>query len=170
MVNKIRRILSQGGLIKRWLLYSFFLSIAGQLHYPTDVCGSLFRRELSYWGIDEGFFDTCCLSSFSAFTNSEMAMERLRNKLEVDPSNCIRDVLTCNHRITKSTTFREKIWLVLNSPRSSFAALVSIDSQQTFHFEDIRSGHFRLIVWSKLGILPCSGHGKFQRYSVFEPA
>ncbi|XP_064643049.1 potassium voltage-gated channel subfamily C member 1-like isoform X2 [Lineus longissimus] len=91
-----------------------------ELHCPLDVCGGVVRRELKWWGIDEGCFKTCCVTQFSSFTDNEPLLNRLRSQLEAGPAPFGAWVSD----IAKDANVRVRIWTALNTPRSSLPAMI----------------------------------------------
>ena len=65
-----------------------------------DLCGSVVRRELKYWDIDEGNFGSCCVTQFSTFTDNKRILEDLRRSLEQKVSWLIvNSTVTCHYDV-----------------------------------------------------------------------
>ncbi|KAI3388903.1 hypothetical protein SNEBB_006736 [Seison nebaliae] len=53
------------------LIFAYVLNFyrTGELHIPHDKCGSSIKRELDFWGINEGDIQACCWLNYSKFKN-----------------------------------------------------------------------------------------------------
>ena len=105
----------------------------GQLHYPTDVCGPLFERELEFWGLDYNQVEPCCWMTYTGHRNTEEVLAIL-DELDIDTDKKTEEdimkkfdleneynngTLNCWQRI------RPKIWTLFDEPYSSKLAKVS---------------------------------------------
>lgn len=105
----------------------------GQLHYPTDVCGPLFERELEFWGLDYNQVEPCCWMTYTGHRNTEEVLAIL-DELDIDTDKKTEEdimkkfdlvdeynngTLNCWQKI------RPKIWTLFDEPYSSKLAKVS---------------------------------------------
>lgn len=102
----------------------------GKLHAPHDVCGPLFEKELSYWGIDEKQMEPCC---WSFYTQHREAQESLKAFEGVDLSDSesdedydsrgrIQDI----DQLSKWQKYKPKIWSMFENHRASRMAKVRV--------------------------------------------
>jgi hypothetical protein len=108
----------------------------GKLHAPHDVCGPLFEKELSYWGIDEKQMEPCC---WTIYTQHREAQESLKAFEGVDLSDSESDDeydsrgrVQDNEHLSKWQKYKPKIWSTFENHRASKMAKVS-DFQYDFH-------------------------------------
>lgn len=100
----------------------------GKLHAPHDVCGPLFEKELSYWGIDEKQMEPCC---WSFYTQHREAQESLKAFEGVDLSDSESDEDYDSRRrvqdidqLSKWQKYKPKIWSMFENHRASKMAKV----------------------------------------------
>jgi potassium voltage-gated channel Shaw-related subfamily C member 1 len=61
----------------------------GKLHYPDNVCGSLFEAELDFWGLDSRQVEPCCWKVYTKHRHTEETLATLEilsrnNELKTD--------------------------------------------------------------------------------------
>lgn len=108
----------------------------GKLHCPNDVCGPLFEEELAYWGIDEKDMEPCCWTTYIQHRDAENNLKSFnvagfdgdREDEEQDnpKQNDLNGNTTSNIVYTTWSKYQPKIWPILEEPRSSKAAKVSV--------------------------------------------
>lgn len=54
------------------ILYSM---LGSELHIPNDMCPSVFRQELHFWGIDETNLAKCCFVKYMAYFEDQEALK-----------------------------------------------------------------------------------------------
>ncbi|XP_023933639.1 potassium voltage-gated channel protein Shaw-like [Lingula anatina] len=97
----------------------------GELHAPLGVCGEFVRQELVFWGIPGKAVSPCCahkLGQYKRRLQEKTAIEKEFSRRSVD------DVWPVDGEETRgcccSDRAKRKLWLFLNKPRSSKAAMV----------------------------------------------
>ena len=87
---------------------------------PLEVCGAVVKRELDFWQINENRIKSCCWRTYRSY---------IENKRILDSFN--RSILREHRKIDLDELrgwkkFQMKVWLILEYPRTSRAAMVSI--------------------------------------------
>ena len=100
-------------------VYYLLFSSAGELHVPLDVCGAVVKRELDFWGIDEGEIESCCWISYSSYIDNQKNLAEFNENIVIE-DNSIDPSIVGWQRI------QYKIWMILDHPRSSNLALVGM--------------------------------------------
>ena len=97
----------------------------GQLHYPNNVCGPVFKTELNFWGLDEEQMESCCWEAYTIDREKNDKMKGFKGPIfqgETKGSDMVKQTLSK----TKCGRLRLQIWNFLDDPFSSMAAKVSI--------------------------------------------
>ena len=86
---------------------------------PLEVCGAVVKRELDFWQINENHIKSCCWRTYRSY---------IENKRILDSFN--RSILREHRKIDLDglhgwKRFQMKVWLLLEYPRTSRAAMVS---------------------------------------------
>lgn len=102
----------------------------GQLHYPTDVCGPLFERELEFWGLDFNQVEPCCWMTYTGHRNTEEVLGIL-DQLDLDTEKTseeemIKKFNLDSGELTSLQKLRMKIWSLFDEPYSSRFAKVTV--------------------------------------------
>ena len=88
----------------------------GELHAPIDVCGSVYRKELKFWGIDDHAIQQCCWIRYCSDLDTKHTLKRFKSK-----------VVPCSFipvQLSKWDVIRGKAWDFFDKPYSSLAAKV----------------------------------------------
>ena len=93
---------------------------AGELHVPLEVCGAVVKRELDFWQIDELEIKACCWRHYRSYIENQAILESFNNSLLKQCRNINIDHLKGWRK------FQMQIWLILDHPRTSKAAMVSL--------------------------------------------
>ena len=93
----------------------------GELHVPLDVCGAVVKRELDFWKIDDCFIEACCWTSYSSYIDNQKTLHDFNQSVTLE-----NEELEMVAQLTGWKKKQMKIWLILDHPRSSNLALVSI--------------------------------------------
>ena len=97
------------------LIYQFYTH--GKLHIDDKSCISLVIDELKYWGIESTFLSDCCREKF--YSKKDALEEQLKNEKEIiDKYNHKEDFGKIMPKL------REKIWILLENPASSWMSVV----------------------------------------------
>jgi potassium voltage-gated channel Shab-related subfamily B protein 1 len=91
----------------------------GKLHIVEKFCSNKFKDDLLYWGIEEFYLEVCCQQKYyegidgilDEIINDEKKM--MKEKKEMKFKNCYPNI-------------REKLWILLENPKSSVFARVSL--------------------------------------------
>ena len=90
-----------------------------ELHCPLNVCGSLFEKELNFWGIHEENIMQCCWIKY----NDDKSQKEFLNNFE---STLLR---SCHAGGSEGggccQSGLRKLWLCMEQPKSSTSATVS---------------------------------------------
>ncbi|CAB4061766.1 KCNB1 [Lepeophtheirus salmonis] len=91
----------------------------GGLHLTVEICATVFKKDLNFWGIDELYLEPCCALKY--YPEMENCVKELRNSLALREKeiNRIKDENFGNHYIGK---VRSYLWNVMEYPESSLAA------------------------------------------------
>ena len=88
------------------------------LHFPHDVCGTVVRRELQYWKIDEKHVAPCCWQFFKTVSENQATVELLSRALEpADDASQMEERSRCQR-------LAWRVWTFTEDPTSSRFALV----------------------------------------------
>ncbi|XP_011697307.1 PREDICTED: potassium voltage-gated channel protein Shaw-like [Wasmannia auropunctata] len=102
----------------------------GKLHYPADVCSSLFEEELEFWGLDSNQIEPCCWSTYNVHQDTQATLTIL-DKLDVDGEKLsgeeIARLFDFENEYRKGTLtrwqrLRSRIWVLFDKPYSSAEA------------------------------------------------
>ena len=105
----------------------------GRLHYPTNVCGTLFEEELEFWGLDMGEVEPCCYKKYHQHRATQETLETL-DRLNIDSvSHTNHNDLKVkfqvdNNNLGRFSFFKRLqpvVWQLFEEPKSSKAAVVS---------------------------------------------
>ena len=94
----------------------------GHLHMPPDICPSVFKAEMTFWGIEPEELDKCCYQKYVTFFDGEQTlriMETDEEKRLAEKSQLIE--------LSRGRDWRAiqgRVWLILNEPFFSTAAKV----------------------------------------------
>jgi hypothetical protein len=103
----------------------------GKLHCPNDVCGPLFEEELAYWGIDEKDMEPCCWTTYIQHRDAENNLKsfnvtdfeaELDDEGDKQKQNRLKG--KSSRIYTMWSSYKPKVWSILEEPRSSKAAKV----------------------------------------------
>jgi hypothetical protein len=88
---------------------------------PLEVCGAVVKREFDYWQISEGYIKSCCWSNYRTYIENQRILNAfnddvLEEKLPTEELN-----------LEGWPYYRAKMWMILEYPRTSKAALVTAD-------------------------------------------
>lgn len=132
----------------------------GQLHYPTDVCGPLYERELEFWGLDFNQVEPCCWMTYTGHRNTEEVLGIL-DQLDLVTEKTSDEELMKKFRLeneyrsgtlSKLQRLRPKIWSLFDEPYSSRAAKVCSLVQQlallSFFYELVLNLFLRVMTLS----------------------
>jgi potassium voltage-gated channel delayed-rectifier subfamily S protein 2 len=87
------------------------------LHLINDICILAFYDDLVYWGIDEFYFETCCLVKY--FQKKDEANLEIRRTGSILASN--------QENFGKCLpSLKKKIWNLMENPETSILAKVKI--------------------------------------------
>ena len=92
--------------------------INGELHMNSNMCPVHFAKELEYWKIDQRLMHKCCLHTF------EDTYDEKIKKIEEEEEL----IKKCKEELMKTPTLKEKLWNIVEHPKSSKIALVSLYS------------------------------------------
>ena len=112
-----------------------------EVHVPQDVCAIRFRKEMEFWKIPKSFISPCCWNYFYGIYEDLTTLykiidtlpkeHKLKLNTTLDKLVGIKKIRSECTEITKQTntntnenSWRQKIWLFLDEPRSSKAAMV----------------------------------------------
>ncbi|XP_033725705.1 potassium voltage-gated channel protein Shaw-like [Pecten maximus] len=91
-----------------------------ELHVPKNICGSVFRKEMAFWKIPVSCLSECCWKAYYEIDDATEVMENLRKANDI---NGLRTKEDDNDDINRDN-LRYKIWIALDNPKSSKAALI----------------------------------------------
>ena len=91
-----------------------------KLHIVENICLNLILDELAYWEIDDNYIEKCC----------EWKCINGKNLIDGELANCqeVLKILSKNEKFDNFVfpSFREKLWNILERPKSSIPANVSL--------------------------------------------
>lgn len=106
----------------------------GQLHYPTDVCGPLFEKELEFWGLDFNQVEPCCWMTYTGHRNTEEVLGIL-DQLDLDTEKTSEEEVMKKFNmedkyrsgtLTHLEKLKPKVWSLFDEPYSSRLAKVML--------------------------------------------
>lgn len=97
-------------------IWNFYYT--GKLHYPKDECVNLFVDEISFFGVSEDYFCSCCWED-----EYEPAIETLEKK-RAEIKRQEQEMQAKMRRIPEDASLRQKIWLTTKHPVISLHARV----------------------------------------------
>ena len=117
----------------------------GKLHCPSDVCGPLFEEELNFWGIDELQMEPCCWSTYTRHREAR-AFEKV---FTVKPTHQEEELSDDGVGSTRQprpwySSYKEKMWDILEKPYSSKAAQVG--SHRTTNCKRANNGEHQIVL------------------------
>lgn len=90
-----------------------------ELHVPKTLCISVFRKEMEFWRIPISSVSECCWKTLYQIDEATDVVEHLRKASNESSSKAkVDDTID-------SESFRYRIWLAIENPKSSRTALVS---------------------------------------------
>ena len=98
---------------------SFYRS--GKLHLVDEMCVMAFSDDLTYWGIDELYLESCCQHRYHQ--RKENVYDEMRKEAE---SLRVTEELVLDFGTGRCSDSRRKVWDLLEKPQTSLAARVSI--------------------------------------------
>ncbi|ESP05702.1 hypothetical protein LOTGIDRAFT_103377 [Lottia gigantea] len=90
----------------------------GELHVPLEVCGAVVKRELDFWQINQFQIKACCWRHYRSYIDNQRILESFNNSLLKE------NVIVNLTGLDGWQKWRTKIWLILEHPRTSTAAMV----------------------------------------------
>lgn len=102
------------------ILFAYILDSfrKGAVHIPRDICGTTFKKELEFWKISPQFVAPCCLEALYQSEDDVATVNLLVKSFQRNPNKCLM--------LQENLKIRSKLWLFLDEPHYSRAALVSI--------------------------------------------
>ncbi|KAK7108918.1 potassium voltage-gated channel protein Shaw-like isoform X2 [Littorina saxatilis] len=91
----------------------------GEFHLPTKYCGPAMKTEMEFWGIEEDEIEECCWNSYSAWTSTLEALQKLEKDRKVNMPGSVELFLRPGEKVTKCRRIQIKGWNILNNPHSS---------------------------------------------------
>ncbi|XP_045166457.2 potassium voltage-gated channel protein Shaw-like [Mercenaria mercenaria] len=91
--------------------------LGSELHMPSDMCPSVFRKELEYWGIEETDLAKCCFVKYMAYFEDQDALKILEEDEKQKTTDRMRLESMSHQHGWRG--FQAKIWLILNEPYHS---------------------------------------------------
>ena len=98
----------------------------GEMHLPTNICIQAFRRELEYWRLEPELLAPCCWSKYRKAEEEERTLARVQKEWGTFGARIYTDVDEHGNKVPT----KQKIWLFLNEPQTSFGAKVKL----LYHF------------------------------------
>ena len=98
-----------------------YIVCAGELHVPLEVCGAVVKRELDFWQIDELEIKACCWRHYRSYIENQAILDSFNKSLLKQCRNINIDHLRGWRK------FQMQVWLLLDHPRTSKAAMVSFE-------------------------------------------
>ena len=98
----------------------YLISFPGELHVPLEVCGAVVKRELDYWQINENHIKSCCWRNYRSYIENKRILDSF-NRSILKQQMCIN----VDEGLKGWQRFRTKVWMLLEYPRTSTAAMVS---------------------------------------------
>ncbi|XP_060582863.1 potassium voltage-gated channel protein Shaw-like [Ruditapes philippinarum] len=95
----------------------------GELHLPSDLCPSSFKKELEFWGVDEVCLAKCCFTKYIAYFDDSEVLKIL----EFDENKARAEKLKLMNMSASARGWRRlqgRMWLILNEPFYSKMAKV----------------------------------------------
>lgn len=107
----------------------------GRLHLVEEMCVLSFSEDLEYWGVDELYLESCCQHRYHQ--KKEHVYEEIRKEAE-----SIRQRDEDDFGIGLCSSWRQKVWDLLEKPTTSMAARVSMFFLIEFVFLDVNFDTF----------------------------
>lgn len=95
-------------------IWNFYLS--GQLHCPREECLQFFLDEVAFFGLDISMICNCCWQETFEATYEKLAKRREEKEAAE------KEVAEETHILEPDASLREKVWITLQEPSSSFIA------------------------------------------------
>ena len=97
-----------------WMFHIF----AGELHVPLEVCGAVVKRELEFWQINQHAIKSCCWRHYKTYIENKRILDSFNRSLKKEQFSLDLD----DYKGWKK--FQMRVWLILEHPRTSKAAMV----------------------------------------------
>ncbi|KAL4231034.1 Potassium voltage-gated channel [Mactra antiquata] len=99
-----------------------YYQMCGELHLPSEVCPSAFKRELEFWGVSELALAKCCFAKYMGYFDDDEILKILEadetaRKMEA------RELMSMS-RLNGWRSIQGHLWLVLNEPFYSISSKV----------------------------------------------
>lgn len=92
----------------------------GAIHLPKDMCGTIFKEELEFWGLSPSHVAPCCWEALYKSDDDIATMKTLLDNIKQNRNMCLM--------VQENTNYRKQVWLFLDEPSSSRPALVRLSS------------------------------------------
>ncbi|XP_064626837.1 potassium voltage-gated channel subfamily C member 3-like isoform X2 [Lineus longissimus] len=90
----------------------------GELHYPSDICGVIAKREFKFWEVSDQTMEACCITNYVSASGNLDILSRFKRKhikLDKAPEPVDEDeVKTC----------KMKVWTILDDPKQNWPAMI----------------------------------------------
>ncbi|KAK3091276.1 hypothetical protein FSP39_018539 [Pinctada imbricata] len=90
----------------------------GELHVPLEVCGAVVKRELEFWQINQHAIKSCCWRHYKTYIENKRILDSFNRSLKKEQFSLDLD----DYKGWKK--FQMRVWLILEHPRTSKAAMV----------------------------------------------
>ena len=104
--------------------YDYSYIVTGELHVPLEVCGAVVKRELDYWQINENHIKSCCWRTYRSYIENKRILDSFNRSILREHRKVDLDGLVGWKR------FQTQVWMFLEYPRTSRAAMVSTANAQ----------------------------------------
>ena len=91
---------------------------------PLSVCGAVVKRELDYWQIDDCMIEPCCWISYSSYIDNQNTLSDFNQSVAQE-----NEELAAMRGMSGWRKTQMDIWMILDHPRSSRLALVSLEER-----------------------------------------
>ena len=96
--------------------------LSGHLHMPPDICPSVFKAEMTFWGIEPEELDKCCYQKYVTFFDGEQTLRIMETDEEQKLAEKSQLIELSRGRDWRA--IQGRVWLILNEPFFSTAAKV----------------------------------------------
>ena len=83
-----------------------------------EVCGAVVKRELDYWQINENHIKSCCWRNYRSYIENKRILDSFNRSILKQQMNISTEGMIGWEK------YRTKMWLFLEYPRTSKAAMV----------------------------------------------
>ena len=109
------------------------------VHLPANICPRQMKEELDFWGVPETAISKCCWKTFYQIDEEMKILDKLLETFPIFTKDCLRTQKNTggltdasfpmsNHKyVPIAETKKYKIWVFLNDPGVSKAAVVSTE-------------------------------------------